>query len=79
MGHAYTQHLENTVARYDAKIAVVRTVITKLELTIAGKQQLLDDKSYYSGDLVNDVTQRFLQINVNELTLILNDLKSIEP
>ena len=78
MGAHYTEHLERTVERQSAQIAAIKTVVTNIENTIAGKQKLLDDLSYYSGTLVNDVTQQFLKINVDELKRILSDLKQVE-
>jgi len=77
LGAQYVDFLERTVEAQDRKIAAVNSVIINIEKTIAGKQKLLDNLRDYSGGLVNDVTARFLEINIDELTKILHDLKRI--
>jgi hypothetical protein len=55
----------------------LETAIANLERTIAGKRMLLDDMRLEPGCSAQD--REHVRILVDELTLILNDLKSIEP
>lgn len=53
-------------------------VIANLERTISGKKELLDSMMHYSGGS-SETTRAYVQINIAELTRILDDLKKIEP
>lgn len=74
MGAQYVDTLEKTVEKQSQQLDLVQVVISNLEKTIGGKQDLLDDMNHYSGS-TNRVMEEYLRININELQRILADLR----